>query len=73
MKEIGLEEYGNVGSFNFGLSGPTDFINCLLEIAFLSNREDEMKLANAKFHTQTAIQVYKGIVDWLKNIQLGKP
>ena len=69
MKEIGLDEYGNVGSFNFGLSGPTDFINCLLEVGFLSNKEDEQKLANTVFHTQTAIQVYKGIVDWLKNIQ----
>jgi len=72
MKKIGLEEYGNVGSFNFGLSGPTDFINTLIEVAFLSNREDEQKLANSKFHTQTAIQIYKGIVDWLKDVRLGK-
>ena len=72
MKEIGLDEYGNVGSFNFGLSGPTDFVNCLLEIGFLSNLSDEKKLANPKFHTQTAAQIYKGIVDWLKDIQLGK-
>ena len=72
MQETGLKEYANVGNFNFGLSGPTDFINCLLEVAFLSNKEDEIKLANPKFHTQTAIQVYKGIVDWLKQIQLGK-
>ncbi|MFY7965509.1 MAG: N-acetylmuramoyl-L-alanine amidase family protein [Chitinophagaceae bacterium] len=69
MQEIGLAEYGNVGSFNFGLSGPTDFINCLLEVGFLSNIDDERKLANPKFHTQTAIQVYKGIVDWLKLIK----
>lgn len=72
MQEVGLKEYANVGNFNFGLSGPTDFVNCLLEVAFLSNREDEIKLANPKFHTQTAIQIYKGIADWLKQIQLGK-
>jgi N-acetylmuramoyl-L-alanine amidase len=72
MKEIGLDEYGNVGSFNFGLNGPTDFVNCLLEVGFLSNINDEKKLASPKFHTQTAAQIYKGIVDWLKDIQLGK-
>ena len=72
MQEIGLEEYGNVGSFNFGLSGPTDFVNCLLEVGFLSNIYDEKKLANPKFHTQTASQIYKGLVDWLKQVQLQK-
>ncbi len=72
MQEIGMQEYANVGNFNFGLSGPTDFINCLLEIGFLSNIDDEKKLANPKFHTQTAVQVYKGIVDWLKQVQVEK-
>jgi N-acetylmuramoyl-L-alanine amidase len=72
MLEIGMEEYGNVGNFNFGLSGPTDFVNCLLEVGFLSNLDDEKKLANPKFHIQTAAQVYKGIVDWLKQMQLGR-
>ena len=43
MQEIGLEEYGNVGNFNFGLNGPTSFINCLLEVGFLSNIDDEQK------------------------------
>jgi N-acetylmuramoyl-L-alanine amidase len=72
MQGIDLAEYGNVGSFNFGLSGPTDFINCLLEVGFLSNIDDEKKLASPRFHTQTAIQVYKGIDDWLKQVKLGK-
>ncbi len=69
MKEIKLEEYGNVGNFNFGLSGPTDFINCLLEVAFLSNKGDEKKIINPKFQAQTATQVYKGIVDWLNLVK----
>ena len=72
MQEIGLDEYGNVGNFNFGLSGPTDFVNTLLEVAFLSNKDDELKLINPKFHTQTAQQVYKGIVDWLKEVEQEK-
>jgi N-acetylmuramoyl-L-alanine amidase len=72
MQEIGLEEYANVGNFNFGLNGPTSFINCLLEVGFLSNVDDEQKLASAEFHKKTAAQVYKGIVDWLKEIQTNK-
>jgi N-acetylmuramoyl-L-alanine amidase len=41
MLTLGLKEFGNVGNFNFSLSGPTDYPNCLVEVAFLSNREDE--------------------------------
>ncbi len=72
MKETTLKEYGNVGSFNFGLSGPTDFINCLLEVGFLSNYEDETKMAKPSFQKLTATKVYKGIVEWLKEVQMGK-
>ena len=72
MQETGLKEYGNVGSFNFGLSGPTDYVNCLLEVGFISNREDELRIVKPSFHTLTATKVYKGIVEWLKTIQLGK-
>ena len=72
MKETTLKEYGNVGSFNFGLSGPTDFINCLLEVGFLSNDEDETKMAKPSFQKLTATKVYKGIVEWLKLVQSGK-
>ncbi len=72
MKETTLKEYGNVGGFNFGLSGPTDFINCLLEVGFLSNDEDETKMAKPSFQKLTATKVYKGIVEWLKEVQIGK-
>ncbi|HLG39003.1 MAG TPA: N-acetylmuramoyl-L-alanine amidase, partial [Chitinophagaceae bacterium] len=46
MRELGLKEYGNVGSFNFSLSGPTEYPNCLVEVAFLSNKADEKKILN---------------------------
>ncbi len=72
MQETGLKEYGNVGSFNFGLSGPTDFINCLLEVGFISNNDDENKIVKPNFHKLTATKVYKGIVNWLKDVQAGK-
>lgn len=69
MKELGLKEYGNVGSFNFGLNGPTDYPNCLVEIGFLSNRADEKKILNPAFRKQVAAKIVAGIKDWLKSIQ----
>ncbi|HEY4109249.1 N-acetylmuramoyl-L-alanine amidase [Puia sp.] len=72
MLTLGLKEYGNVGSFNFSLSGPTDYPNALVEVAFLSNREDEKKILSPKFHKAVAQKIYLGIVDWL-NQQKPKP
>jgi N-acetylmuramoyl-L-alanine amidase len=69
MTELKLNEWGNVGAFNFSLSGPTEYPNCLLEVAFLSNKEDEKKILNPKFHKQVAQKIYEGIDDWLKKIK----
>ena len=66
MLTLGLKEYGNVGNFNFGLNGPMDYPNALVEVAFLSNKEDEKKILNPKFHKAVAQKIYLGIVDWLK-------
>lgn len=69
MLPLGLNNFGNVGSFNFALSGPTEYPNCLVEVAFLSNREDEQKIVDPKFHKAVAKQIYKGIKDWLKSVK----
>jgi len=69
MRELKLTEWGNVGSFNFSLSGPTEYPNCLVEVAFLSNREDEKKILNPKFHKLVAQKIYLGIDDWLKTLK----
>ncbi|MFT3826005.1 MAG: N-acetylmuramoyl-L-alanine amidase [Chitinophagaceae bacterium] len=69
MLQLGLAEYGNVGNFNFSLSGPTEYPNCLVEIAFLSNAEDEQRILDPKFHKAVAKQIYRGIRDWLKKIK----
>jgi N-acetylmuramoyl-L-alanine amidase len=68
MRELGLKEYGNVGSFNFSLSGPTDYPNCLVEVAFLSNKADEKRILNPAFHKQVAAKIVLGIKDWLKTM-----
>ena len=69
MLELKLNEFGNIGSFNFGLNSPTDFPNALVEIAFLSNTEDEKKIINPKFRLDVAKKISLGIQDWLKQLQ----
>ena len=66
MLTLKLKEYGNIGNFNFALSGPTDYPNCLVEVAFLSNKEDEKRILDPKFHKAVAAKIYAGILDWLK-------
>jgi len=66
MKELALNEFGNVGSFNFALSGPTDYPNALVEVAFLSNKNDEKFILSKKSPTNVAKKVKQGIKDWLE-------
>jgi N-acetylmuramoyl-L-alanine amidase len=66
MVQLGLAEFGNVGSFNFALNGPTDYPNCLVEVAFLSNRDDEQLILDPQFHKAVARQITEGIRNWLK-------
>jgi N-acetylmuramoyl-L-alanine amidase len=69
LVKLGLNEFGNVGSFNFSLSGPTDYPNCLVEVAFLSNKEDEKLILDPAFHKKVASSIVKGIKKWLKSCQ----
>ncbi|MGH2553194.1 MAG: N-acetylmuramoyl-L-alanine amidase family protein, partial [Chitinophagaceae bacterium] len=69
MVQLGLTEFGNVGSFNFSLSGPEDYPNCLVEVAFLSNREDEILILDPEFHKAVACQIVEGIRKWLNACQ----
>ena len=72
MLDIKMNEFGNIGNFNFTLNAPTDFVNTLLEIGFLSNTEDELRITDPRFPAKVAKQVAKGIKDWLvqcKNIK----
>ncbi|HRO44528.1 N-acetylmuramoyl-L-alanine amidase [Agriterribacter sp.] len=69
MLELSLAEAGNVGGFNFSLNGPTDYPNCLVEVAFLSNVEDEKRILDPRFHNAVAKKIYKGIKDWLKEMK----
>src|SRR5688572_2795837 len=61
-----LQEFGNIGSFNFQPVQPTEYPSCLVEVAFLSNEEDEKMILDPKFRRNVAYQVYLGIKDWIK-------
>ena len=64
-----LEEFGNIGSFNFQPIQPTDYPSCLVEVAFLSNVEDEKMIRDPKFRNKVANQVFLGIKDWMKALK----
>jgi N-acetylmuramoyl-L-alanine amidase len=68
MLTLGLDNFGNIGAFNFALSGPTEYPNCLVEIAFLSNEQDEKKIIDPKFQRKVAKKIYKGIKLWLRGM-----
>jgi len=81
MRRTGLRGAGNVGSFNFGLNGPTEYPNALVETAFVSNPDDEKRLLDPAFQREMATRMAEGIRDFvrgtrakgLKGWLLGKP
>jgi N-acetylmuramoyl-L-alanine amidase len=68
LLQTGLGEFGNVGNFNFSLNGPTDYPNCLVEVAFLSNKDDEKKIRDPKFRQLVAAKIVAGLEDFLKRL-----
>jgi N-acetylmuramoyl-L-alanine amidase len=66
LKRIGLNDFGNIGSFNFSLSGPTEYPNCLVEVAFMSNEEDEKLINDPHFQKDVAKKIRQGVNDWIK-------
>lgn len=67
MLQLGLKEYGNNGSFNFMLNSPTEYPNALVEMLFLSNPEEEMKILDDGFQQEIAGKIVWGIKDFLES------
>ncbi len=65
MLELGLDQFGLVGSFNFTLNAPTQLPNVLVETAFMSNPEDEMLLLDDNFRIRIAAQIVKGLQEFV--------
>jgi len=70
MVQLGLHGFGNIGSFNFALNGPTDYPNALVEALFITNPGDEMKILDPAFRQKVAAAIMAGIQDYLA---LSKP
>jgi N-acetylmuramoyl-L-alanine amidase len=66
MLELGLKEYGNIGSFNFMLNSPTEYPNALVETLFISNPEEEMLILDEYFQQRMAGKIADGIKDFLQ-------
>lgn len=64
MMELGFEDYGLTGSFNFSLNAPIEFPNVLVETAFISNPEEEILLTNEEFQYKIAEQIVKGLEEF---------
>ncbi|MEK9138068.1 MAG: N-acetylmuramoyl-L-alanine amidase, partial [Bacteroidota bacterium] len=67
--KAGLTSFGNVGSFNFALNSPTELPNVLVETAFISHPEDEMKLLDDEFRLELAKRIVDGIEDFLDSCE----
>ncbi len=63
---LGLANFGNIGSFNFSLNSPTEYPNCLVEVAFMSNEEDEKRINDPHFQRDVARKIHRGIIDWTR-------
>jgi N-acetylmuramoyl-L-alanine amidase len=66
MLSLGLKEFGVVGSFNYTPIRLSQMPSILVEQAFMSNAEDEEKLADPQFRQQEAQKIFEGIIDYLK-------
>ncbi|AII52139.1 N-acetylmuramoyl-L-alanine amidase [Hymenobacter sp. APR13] len=64
--ETGLPGWGLVGNFNFGLNGPTEYPNALVETAFLSNPEDAKVLTDPAAQRRMAQAMAAGVQDFLQ-------
>jgi N-acetylmuramoyl-L-alanine amidase len=63
--KTGVANFGNVGAFNFTLSGPTELPTVLVELAFMSHPEDEMKLMDDAFRREMAERILDGVEEFL--------
>lgn len=66
LTELKLAPFGSVGSFNYRVTRMNEMPSILVEQAFMSNAEDEEKLADEYFRNQMAQKIYEGLIEYLK-------
>ena len=71
MQQLGLKQYGVIGSFNFMLNSPTEYPNVLVETLFLSNPAEEALMLDPVFQQRMAEKILQGILDFLAEAKEG--
>jgi len=66
LLELPIQDFGNVGHFNFSLNAVTECPNVLVETLFMSNLEDEERIVDPAFQRKMMEKVVLGIEDFLK-------
>lgn len=66
IAQLDIDNWGNIGNFNFSLNAPTEYPNALVEVAFVSNPEDERKILSAEFRKNVVEKIQLGIEDFLR-------
>lgn len=69
LLETGLPEFGVVGSFNYTVTRASQLPAVLVEQAFMTNAEDEEKLADPEFRQLEAVKICQGIMDYLSSVK----
>ncbi len=67
LRELPLEEFGTVGSFNYMMCRMTQRPSMLVEQAFMSHAEDENKMADPEFRTQMAQKIAETVNEYIND------
>ncbi|MDR1984717.1 MAG: N-acetylmuramoyl-L-alanine amidase [Prevotellaceae bacterium] len=67
LLELDVNNFGNVGSFNFALNSATEYPNVLVETLFISSPEDEAKLLDEDFQNDMIDKIIDGLQDFLND------
>ena len=67
LLELPVQNFGNVGHFNFSLNAVTECPNVLVETLFMSNLDDEERIVDPAFQRKMMEKVVLGIEDYLKS------
>ena len=67
LRELPLDEFGMVGSFNYMMCRMSQRPSMLVEQAFMSHAEDEDKLADPAFRTQIAQKIAEALNEYINN------
>ena len=68
LLEMDVNNFGNIGNFNFSLNQPTEYLTVLVETLFLSTPEDSAKILDKNFRDEMMDRVAWGIEKFLASV-----